>query len=182
MTIQEATLEEIRSVIRPDKKSLLRCKAGRPRRIETVFPANALLVSKTHIHLANWLAAWEFDPTPELEGAIQDGMSYVFRAAWTSETYEFNGCTYLSMEQIFDPDTDRYRFHPLCKPSYDGHRHRWNGHNGKLEVLCETSSGATGEKMLKLMKDRSFLLKRSGRDAGTYRLPRGCYSWEEKTL
>ncbi len=96
MTIREANLEEMESVVRPNKKSVVRCKQVRSRRIEAVFPAACVLVTTTHVHLANWLAAWEFDPTPELEASLQEGLSYVFRATWDSEAYELDGRTYLS--------------------------------------------------------------------------------------
>lgn len=53
-------------------------------------------------------------------------MSYVFRATWISEAYEVNNGSYvaLSLEQIFDPDVERYHFHPLCLSSYGKDRHR----------------------------------------------------------
>ncbi len=181
MTIQEATLGEMESVVRPDKKSTIRCKQVQSRRIKAVFPATVLLVTRSHVHLSNWLAAWEFDPTPRLDGELQEGLSYVFQATWHSEAYSIaDAYVALSLEQIFDPDVERYHFHPLCLQSYEGDRHRWNGHNGKLEVICGTTAEAAGEKMSKLRNNMSRLAKRSGSVAGLRSLPRGCYSWKER--
>lgn len=183
MTIVDAGLEDMESVIRPVKKSKLKCRQIDSRRIEAVFPATVLLVTKTHIHLSNWMTAFEFDYSQRMEGDLQEGLSYVFRAKWDSEVYGVEGFgTALSLEQIFDPDVERYHFHPLCLSSYGGERHRWNGHNGRLEVVCGTTTEAAGEKMLKLRKDTVPLVKKSGPYAGVKELPRGCYSWRETVI
>jgi hypothetical protein len=181
MTIQEGTLGEVETAIRPDKKKEIDCKQVQSRHIKAVFPATVLLVTRTHIHLSNWLAAFEFDYIPRLEGALQEGVSYVFRATWISEAYRVNNSYIaLSLEQIFDPDVERYHFHPLCLSSYGKDRHRWNGHHGRLEIICGTTAEAAGEKMARLQGETSRLVKPKGTFAGTRDLPRGCYFWKER--
>jgi len=181
MDVEEAGLFEVPIRDSRMKKSLVRARQIRSVAIEAVFPAVVVLASDTHIHLSNYLAAWEFDPDPGLRHTLQVGAAYVFRATWNSERYELDGGErVLSMEQIFDPDTGRYHFHELSKVSYDGLRHRWNAHDGELQVLCRTPAEAAGEMMCSLEKERRRLVKKSGSRAGVYRLPKGAYDWSER--
>ncbi len=177
MTVHEGGLDiPVRTL--PDKKSAIRCKQISSVWVEAVFPAVVVLTTGTHVHLSNYLAAWEFDPDPEIVDKVQSGLAYVFRARWPLERYEtLEGDRAYSMEQIFDADCERYHFHELAKVSYDGLRHRWNGHDGSLRILSQTHVDAAGEMMWPLGNQRELLVKKSGSRAGFYRLPRGAYTW-----
>lgn len=182
MTIREASWDEIESVVRPNKKSVIRCKAAPKRVIRAVFPAWHLLTSKDHVHLSNPHAAWEFDPTSELAGKLQEGLCYVFLATWESEAYVLpDGRTALSLEQVFRPD-DVYRYRPksLICHERDGRpvaRHRWNGHNGSLKVLYRIPDEAVGEMALGMAKDKVLLAKKQGPYAGVWELSTGSYDF-----
>lgn len=165
--------------INPPKKSRFHCRQSDSVEIEAVFPAFVALVTRTHVHLSNFLAAWEFDPEPRHQG-LQDGLAYVFKARWRSETYILDGAERAySLEQIFDPDVERYHFHPSSTISYGGDRHRWNGHIGSLEVIQRVGPETAGELMGPRRADVVRLAKKSGRNAGKWVLPRGTWSWRE---
>lgn len=162
------------------KKSRFYCRQAESVEIEAVFPAFVVLVSRTHVHLSNFLAAWEFDFGVKYQG-LQEGLAYVFRATWRSETYILDGAERAySMEQIFDPDVERYHFHESCRVSYGGYRHRWNAHNAvKFEVIARTGPETAGEFLGPLRGDSVRLAKKSGSNAGKWVLPRGTWTWRE---
>ncbi len=182
MTIQDGTLGEVEAAVRPDKRSKFRCRTAPSRIIRAVFPAWHLLTSRDHVHLSNPYAAWEFDPAKELTGKLQEGFCYVFRATWPSMAYFLpDGRTALSMEQLFDPDP-RYRYHQkslIChqKNGKQITRHRWNGHDGKLEVLYRVPDEAVGAMSEGMVNDTVLLAKTQGPYAGKWELPNGAYDF-----
>lgn len=178
MTIEEAGLEELPVKEGKRRKNSIICRQLPSRKIEAVFPAVVALVTPTHVHLSNYLAAWETDPFDGCEG-LQQGLAYVFRMAWWTEMWELpDGRKAMFMEQIFDPDVSRYHFHELCRTSYDGERHRWNAHDAEeVQVTGRTHVESAGQMMWSMEKEQELLVKRSGSRAGEYFLPRGAYSW-----
>jgi len=183
MTIVDASLEEMEAAVRPNKRSTIRCRQARTRTIRALFPAWHLLTSRDHIHLSNPCAAFEYNKNEELEARLQAGFCYVFRATWESEAYELpDGRTALSMEQIFDADVERYRFHPRSLHCFErdgvpGRRHRWNGHNGSLEVVMRLSESALCHMAESMARDTVLLVKKSGPYAGLWDLPKGVLEW-----
>ncbi len=179
--MEELDVDDVGAVVKPKRRWAPGFRHGPAYEIRAVFPAVVACVSRDHVHLANYLSAFEFDLGEWVDG-LQAGLCYVFQAKWESASFVLNEDDekpILSLEQMFDPNFDGY--HELSRAAH-GPRHRWNGHFGDLKKVGRLPKEAVGEMMMEQPMDRVRLAAPSGAHVGISFLPHGCYSFEAVRL